>query len=212
MNDFYQRALVSVELCGSQKVNLFTYFQHESRGHNHSHPTLYNLEHYHLSAYPEHRILEDASRTFEVGSAGNTRRHFGEFTFSHYNFYIQIIGGICVFCVGWNILNYQSYLSNTTLFFLCMAVSFFIGTFCLLLSCLVSLSTGGIISKTIYELIYHSIACILYLIAAILLLSRTLDYRRESTHPHMIASVLGLVLAGLYLISAVLAQRSYRGI
>lgn len=31
-----------------------------------------------------------------------------------------------------------------------MATTFLIGTFCLLVSCLFSLSTGGIISKTIY--------------------------------------------------------------
>ena len=70
-----------------------------------------------------------------------------------------------------------------------MACSFFIGTFCLLVSCLASLSTGGIISKTIYELIYHSVAFILYLVASILLLIKVTDNRYYSRDRHMIASV-----------------------
>lgn len=101
----------------------------------------------------------------------------------------QIIGGLCVFFVGWNFWSITRGVSNTELFFLCMAVTFFIGTFCLLASCLVSLSTGGIISRTIYELVYHSIAFLLYLIASILLLIKSSDYRREASHPHMMASV-----------------------
>jgi len=121
-----------------------------------------------------------------------------------------ILGGLCVFFVGWNFWRYSN--SFSELFFLCMASTFFIGTFCLLASCLVSLSTGGIISRTIYELVYHSVAFLLYLIAGILLLVKATDYRREASHPHMIASILGLILAALYLFSAVLAQRSYRGI
>lgn len=50
-------------------------------------------------------------------------------------------------------------------------------------------STGGIISKTMYELIYHSVAFILYLIASILLMIKASDYHRSSSHPFMIASV-----------------------
>lgn len=92
-----------------------------------------------------------------------------------------------MFFVSWNFWNYAR--SNVELFFLCMAVTFFIGTFCLLASCLVSLSTGGIISRTIYELVYHSVAFILYLVASILLLMRVNDQRREASHPFMIASV-----------------------
>lgn len=120
------------------------------------------------------------------------------------------------------------------LFFLLMATTFLIGTFCLLLSCLISLSTGGIISKTIYvrmfvsslicrnintkpisfqELIYHSIAFVLYLIAAIMFLVRVTDRRYGQLYEEfMVASVLGLIVSVLYLFSAIYAQRSYRGI
>lgn len=122
---------------------------------------------------------------------------------------LKILGGLCVFFVGWNFWRYSN--SFSELFFLCMAstffigkkmpdkfmlrkdsfsLNFFLGTFCLLASCLVSLSTGGIISRTIYELVYHSIAFLLYLVAGILLMVKVTDYRRDSTHPHMIASVI----------------------
>lgn len=99
-------------------------------------------------------------------------------------------------------------------FFLLMAVAFLIGTFCLLASCLVSLSTGGIISKTIYELVYHTIAFLLYLIASIILLVDVTNgrYYTELKNAYMAASILGIVVSALYLFSALLAQRSYRGI
>uniref|UniRef100_A0A0A1WIW8 Uncharacterized protein C3D6.13c n=1 Tax=Zeugodacus cucurbitae TaxID=28588 RepID=A0A0A1WIW8_ZEUCU len=40
--------------------------------------------------------------------------------------------------------------NSAEIFFFLMSTTFLIGTFCLLLSCLTSLSTGGIIAKTIY--------------------------------------------------------------
>jgi len=123
-----------------------------------------------------------------------------------------IIGGFCVFYFGWHYTSYNYYQLHAELFFLCMAVTFFIGTACLLVSCLISLSTGGIISKTIYELVYHSVAFALYLIASIILLSKATGNRQSASDPNMICSVLGLILAALYLVSAILAQRSYRGI
>lgn len=102
-------------------------------------------------------------------------------------FNCQIIGSFCVFFLAWNFWSY--YRTNVELFFLCTAVSFLIGTSCLLVSCIFSLSTGGIISKTMYELIYHSVAFIFYLVASILLLLKNNDHRYSSTHPYMMASV-----------------------
>lgn len=63
---------------------------------------------------------------------------------------IQLLGGASVGLVAWYYVDRQYYDTNAELFFLLMATSFLVGTFCLLASCLFSLSTGGIISKTIY--------------------------------------------------------------
>lgn len=127
-----------------------------------------------------------------------------------------IIGAVNVGIVAYYIRHYPSsgLASSPELFFLLMAVAFLIGTFCLLASCLVSLSTGGIISKTIYELIYHTIAFLLYLIASIILLVDVTNgrYYRAMKDAYMAASILGLIVSSLYLFSALLAQRSYRGI
>lgn len=61
----------------------------------------------------------------------------------------KIIGAVCVGICAHNYYNRYYFEIQELLFFL-MATTFLIGTFCLLLSCLFSLSTGGIISKTIY--------------------------------------------------------------
>lgn len=62
---------------------------------------------------------------------------------------LQILGAVCVGIVAWYHRRYSMY-GIPDLFFLLMTTAFVIGTFCLLVSCLFSLSTGGIISKTIY--------------------------------------------------------------
>uniref|UniRef100_A0A1L8D8R3 MARVEL domain-containing protein n=2 Tax=Nyssomyia neivai TaxID=330878 RepID=A0A1L8D8R3_9DIPT len=128
-----------------------------------------------------------------------------------------ILGAVVVGILGYYIrrYNYLASVSASELFFFTIAVAFLIGTFCLLLSCLISLSTGGIISKTIYELIYHSIAFVLYLAASIAFLVQVVN-KTSSIYAvydwYLAASIIGLVVSGLYLISAFLAQKSYRGI
>lgn len=63
------------------------------------------------------------------------------------------------------------------------------------------------------ELIYHSIAFILLLCASVFLLVKINDYKRSSYYDtYIVVAVLGLVNAVLYLVSAILARRSYRGI
>lgn len=124
-----------------------------------------------------------------------------------------ILGVVCVGIMGWY---WRGYYRNTApdLFFFLMTCTFMIATFCLLVSCLFSLSTGGIISKTIYELIYHSIACVLLLAASLTFLidvtNNKYSYRIHETY--MAAAIIGLINAVLYCISAIYAQRSYRGI
>ncbi|KAI8127857.1 hypothetical protein FF38_08629 [Lucilia cuprina] len=122
-----------------------------------------------------------------------------------------LIGGAMVGIFSY----YQGYNFHNTydgvVFTFLMAVTFMIGTFCLLLSCLISLSTGGIISKTIYELIYHSVAAILLLVSSTILIISVNDrYRKHDAY--LAASIMGLINSVLYFISAFLAHRSYRGI
>ncbi|KAK3915116.1 CTP synthase, partial [Frankliniella fusca] len=63
---------------------------------------------------------------------------------------------------------YHNYLTQTPEIFLCIvATTFLVGTACLLLSCILSISTASILPKTIFEVIYHSVAFILYLAASI---------------------------------------------
>nr|XP_012544721.1 uncharacterized protein LOC101742249 isoform X1 [Bombyx mori] len=126
-----------------------------------------------------------------------------------------LLGIACVALVAYYMdhgYSTQSY--KPELFFLLISVTFLIGTFCLLLSCLISLATATVISKTIYEVIYHGIAFILYLCAGLTLLievNHQTRYRRDF-EPFLAASIMGLVMAGLYLLSTFLANRRYRGI
>jgi len=122
-----------------------------------------------------------------------------------------ILGGVSVGLVAWYYNNTYG-VHTPSLFFLLMATTFLIGTFCLLVSCLFSLSTGGIISKTIYELIYHSIGAILLIAASITLLIHVNKYGGNVNEKYMIAAIIGLINGCLYVASAVLARRSYRGI
>ncbi|XP_030024288.2 uncharacterized protein LOC115443147 isoform X2 [Manduca sexta] len=121
-------------------------------------------------------------------------------------------------CVG--VVSYyadQNYLrfDKPQLFFLLIAVAFLIGTFCLLTSYLVSFATASFISKTVYEVIYHGLAALLYLIAGLYLL---IEANHRNSHyygyheAYTAAAVMGLILAGLYFLSTVLALRHYRGI
>ncbi|KAG4067948.1 hypothetical protein HA402_010634 [Bradysia odoriphaga] len=122
-----------------------------------------------------------------------------------------ILGAVSVGLVAWYYSNRNDY--TALLFFLLMATTFLIGTFCLLVSCLFSLSTGGIISKTIYELIYHSIGAILLIAASVtLLIHVNKNNNRYYYEKFLIAAIIGLINGILYVVSAILARRSYRGI
>lgn len=68
-------------------------------------------------------------------------------------FMFKILGIVCVGIIGNNYDQYRFYNVQDQFFFL-MTTTFMIATFILLLSCLVSLSTESIISKTIYVRIY----------------------------------------------------------
>ena len=128
-----------------------------------------------------------------------------------------LLGAACVGVVSYYMEHgYSSgYRQKPELFFLLVAVAFLIGTFCLLVSCLASMSTASLLSKTIYEVIYHGFAFIFYLCAGLTLLievNHQQKYYYRDFEPYLAASIMGLVLAGLYLLSTFLANRQYRGI
>lgn len=130
---------------------------------------------------------------------------------------LQALGIVVVGLVGYYINRYATFHSNVPeLFFLLIATTFMIGTFLILLSCLISLSTGTIIQKTTYEYIYHAFAFVLYLIASITFLVEV-NNRKGTAYgyfyeQYMAAGVIGLVISALYLVSTVFAHRSYRGL
>lgn len=122
------------------------------------------------------------------------------------------LGIVCVGIVGHEV-NQHGYQFTAVLFFLLITTTFMIGTFILLLSCLSSLSTASIISKTIHELLYHSIAFGLLLAASLTLMVHVNNYKRYHNYELLLgASICGLVNTVLYLFSTIIALRTYRGI
>ncbi|XP_013182032.1 PREDICTED: uncharacterized protein LOC106128270 [Papilio xuthus] len=128
-----------------------------------------------------------------------------------------LLGAACVGVVGYYLEPgfYRYNNQKPELFFLLVAVACLVGTFCLLTACLVSFTTASMISKTIYEVIYHGVAFILYLAAGLTLIIEVNHQKsnyRNDFEPYLAAAVMGLVMAGLYLLSTFLANRTYRGI
>ncbi|XP_011153138.1 uncharacterized protein LOC105191432 [Harpegnathos saltator] len=121
------------------------------------------------------------------------------------------LGVICVGIVSSIFSSHYNFRNGNEVFFLLMATTFMIGTFIILLSCLTSLSTASVLSKTIYEFIYHAIAFGLLLAASITLLTNI--YRHSREYELLLgASICGLINAGFYLISAIIAHFGYRAI
>ncbi|XP_072943358.1 uncharacterized protein [Epargyreus clarus] len=128
-----------------------------------------------------------------------------------------LLGAACVGVVGYYFdQGYGRYSGQKPeLFYFLVSVAFLIGTFCLLTACLISFSTASMISKTIYEVIYHGLAFVLYFAAGLTLMievNHQKSYYRRDYEPYLAASIMGLVMAGLYLLSTFLANRTYRGI
>lgn len=95
------------------------------------------------------------------------------------------------------------------LFLLIIASTCLITTGCLLISCLLSISTATIITKTMFDLVYHGVALCLYLAASVNMLVAVSRYR--GTKDTLIAAgALGAVNTVLYCISTIIAFRNYR--
>lgn len=117
----------------------------------HSHHIEYNID-----IGIKYRIPQNTARSSETDSIGNffmlllilfdLTQFFSSNNCQTFVIKLQIIGAVCL---GLILSKYDHY-AGFSLYFLLMVTTFLIGTFCLLISCLFSLSTGGIISKTIY--------------------------------------------------------------
>lgn len=127
-----------------------------------------------------------------------------------------ILGIVTVGLVSYYVNKYIRLVYSPEIFFLLMAVTFLVGTFLLLTSCLISISTASIISKTVYEVVYHGFAFVLVLAASLTLVTeinhKRQNYFQGDYEPYFAAAIIGLVNAALYLLSTIFALRSYRGL
>jgi len=123
-----------------------------------------------------------------------------------------ILGAVCVGLIAaylnrWNLLSLTE-----VLYFLLVATAFLITTTCLLLSSLLSFISASMIHKTLFEVMYHAVAFIMYLVAGIVLLVEIKNYERSHYYgAYLAAAIIGLVNAALYLLSTVFAIRTYKG-
>lgn len=132
------------------------------------------------------------------------------------------LGIVCVGLMGYLFDNYYligysySYsMIPPSLFYFLIVTTFMITTFILLLSFTASISTESILTKTVFELIYHGLACLLILIAAVVLFIKMDKRVVRSTEQYnllLASAICALVNAVLYLLSVIIAFRSYRGL
>ncbi|XP_033220409.1 uncharacterized protein LOC117175016 [Belonocnema kinseyi] len=134
-----------------------------------------------------------------------------------------ILGIVCVGIMGY-VFDYYLYYNNAyysgstqvSLFYFLMVTTFMIGTFILLLSFTASATTESILTKTIFELIYHGLACILLIIAAAILFIKLNDRYfgspKEKYNLHLAAAICALANGICYMLSTIIAFRSYRGL
>lgn len=106
--------------------------------------------------------------------------------------------------------------SEETLMLL-VSFGFLLTTFVIMVTSMCSLMTSSVLSKTLFEFLYHIFGFIFYLSAGLALLivvSRRNDTRYRAVEygyeGKMAAAVLGLVNAVLYFLSAFFSFRAYR--
>lgn len=120
------------------------------------------------------------------------------------------LGIVCVTIIGHHFTMYN-YMIAAEMFFLLITTTFLIGTAILMISYLASHTTPAIISKTIYELMYHAMAFGLYLAASLTFLVNVSN-RGRGNDTLMAGAICGLVNSALYLLSTIIAIRTYRGL
>ncbi|XP_011066849.1 PREDICTED: uncharacterized protein LOC105153608 isoform X2 [Acromyrmex echinatior] len=99
---------------------------------------------------------------------------------------------------------------ETEFFFILVITAFMINTCILLISCLTSYTTATIITKTTYELLYHSFA-FGSLFAVSLALSVHYPYAHRRDDKLLASCIIAVVNTACYLCSMIIAIRTYRG-
>ncbi|OXU32105.1 hypothetical protein TSAR_002946 [Trichomalopsis sarcophagae] len=108
----------------------------------------------------------------------------------------QILGAISVGLSGYALSQYNS-TTIENLFFLLIATTFMISSFILVLSYLCSYTTESIISKTVFELLFHAIAFALLLAASVTLIQRVSNGYYKQDKLQLGASAVGIVIMSL---------------
>ncbi|GAB0089005.1 hypothetical protein DMENIID0001_034760 [Sergentomyia squamirostris] len=125
---------------------------------------------------------------------------------------IFVVGIFCYYTN--NYLRYTAF-SLTKLAFLTIPAAFLIGNICFLFASLLSIKAGGVIFRTILDVVYHSVAVISYLPVSIAFFSevvRTIPSSATVYNGYLTSAIFGIIASGLYFISAFLTCRFYRNI
>lgn len=128
-----------------------------------------------------------------------------------------VFGTICLGLM----LHYTSYnkgvnfvLPGHEMYFLLTAFGCLLCTFLLLVSSCWSFTSSSLLSRTSFEILFHVVACALYLAAGITLLTKTLDQSRyfkgEPYDARIAAAVFAIMNGALYLLSALFSFRMFR--
>ncbi|KYM86867.1 hypothetical protein ALC53_03790 [Atta colombica] len=127
--------------------------------------------------------------------------------------YQQILGATCVGIIG-NEFSYEFvilYKASVFIFFFIATCTFFINTFILYVSNLISPSAASIIPKTIYEFLYHFIASILLFAAsiAVIIVIHEPYVVVKRYNEFLAASILTLLNCILYICNTVMGFSTY---
>merc|ERR1740128_334232 len=104
------------------------------------------------------------------------------------------------------------------MFFLIISVFALITTFCVVLSMFLSIGTASILPRTFFEVVYHFIAFLLLCAASVTMLVMLTDrsnssyrgFRTRDYETKLAAAAIGLINSFLYLVTFVMAVRSWR--
>ncbi|XP_012543304.1 uncharacterized protein LOC105840786 [Monomorium pharaonis] len=121
------------------------------------------------------------------------------------------LGTICVGIIGHEFNNTLMYSSSSASFFLISTTTFYIGTFILFISYLLSPSAASIIPKTIYELVYHAIASLFLFSGSVAMMVYIHKFEVKGSYykAELAASICCLLNTCLYICSAVMGFSTY---